>query len=92
MLKLSLVLTLILLTLCLSAYAEQITKTYPNGAKYAGEWKDDKRNGQGTMAYPNGATYVGEWKDNKYNGQGTFTSPDGRILKGRFNNGEFIGP
>ena len=40
---------------------------------YIGEWKDNQKNGQGTMTYQNGNKYVGEWKDNQMNGQGTMT-------------------
>ena len=39
--------------------------TYPDGGKYVGRWKDDKRNGQGTFTYPDGGKYVGRWKDDK---------------------------
>ena len=53
------------------------TVTFDNGEKYAGEWKDDKKHGQGTTIFATGETYVGEWKDNKAHGQGTFTSVNG---------------
>ena len=33
----------------------QGTITTANGNKYAGEWKDDKQNGQGTLTYADGA-------------------------------------
>ena len=62
----------------------QGTYTYPDGQKYVGRWKDDKRNGQGTFTYPDGQKYVGRWKDDKRNGQGTFTYPDGGKYVGRW--------
>jgi hypothetical protein len=34
---------------------------YPKGDKYVGEYKDDKRNGQGTHTFANGNKYVGEF-------------------------------
>ena len=43
-----------------------------------GEWKDGKRNGQGTETLPDGAKYIGEWKNGKSNGQGTFTFGKGK--------------
>jgi hypothetical protein len=48
------------------------TKTYADGDKYVGEYKDDKRNGQGIYTFANGEKYVGEFKDNEFYGQGTF--------------------
>ena len=36
-----------------------------DGKKYEGEWKDDKKNGQGTETFPNGSKYVGEFKNGK---------------------------
>jgi len=40
---------------------------------YVGEFKDGKRNGQGTLTKPNGDMYVGEFRDGNINGQGTYT-------------------
>ena len=58
----------------------QGTYTWPDGQKYVGEWKDDKRNGQGTHTWPDGQKYVGDYKDGKRNGQGTQTRPDGSVI------------
>ena len=41
--------------------------------EYAGEFANDKRDGQGTMTWTNGAVYEGEWKDGIRSGQGTYT-------------------
>jgi hypothetical protein len=59
------------------------------GDKYVGEYKDDKRSGQGTYFYLannqfKGDKYVGEYKDNKKNGQGTYTSPNGDKYVGEY--------
>jgi hypothetical protein len=53
------------------------TYTYANGNKYVGEFKDGKRNGQGTnfLLADNqwkGDKYVGGFKDGKFHGQGTY--------------------
>ena len=66
---------------------------YPsgNGNKYVGEWKDNKKNGQGTLTYADGNKYVGEWKDNNRNGQGTFTYADGSEYVGEFKDDFFNG-
>ena len=50
-----------------------------NGNKYAGEWKDGERNGQGTFTWADGGEYVGEWKDGKRIGEGTYTYADNII-------------
>ena len=60
-----------------------------DGGKYIGEWKDGKRNGQGTFTYPDGNKYVGEFKDDKKNGQGSYTFSDGRITEGIWQDGKF---
>ena len=42
-----------------------------NGAKgqYVGEYKDGKRDGQGTYIFSNGDKYVGEFQDGQRQGQ-----------------------
>ena len=45
--------------------------------KYEGEYKDDKRNRQGTHTWADGGKYVGEYKDDKQHGQGTYTYANG---------------
>jgi len=64
------------------------TYTYANGDKYAGEWKDGKKHGQGTGAWANGH-YVGEFRGGKRHGQGTYTFADGRIKEGIWKDGDF---
>ena len=58
--------------------------TWPDGSKYVGQWKDDKRNGQGTLTLSSGEKYVGQWKDDKRNGQGTNTWPSGQKYVGQY--------
>ena len=62
--------------------------TSPDGRKYVGEWKDDKKHGQGTYTWSDGSNYVGKFKDGIPNGQGTWTSPDGRKYEGKFKDGK----
>ena len=62
---------------------------YPSGNKYLGQWKDDKKNGQGTLTYASGDRYVGQFKDDKINGQGTYTWGDGTQWKGQKYVGQF---
>jgi hypothetical protein len=45
-------------------------KSWKNGNKYLGNWKNDKRNGLGTFRWSNGDRYIGYWKDNQIAGIG----------------------
>jgi hypothetical protein len=55
--------------------------TYFDGRKHAGEFRDDKPHGQGTLALPNGTEFVGEFRDGKRSGTGTEYRADGSVLK-----------
>ncbi len=64
--------------------ADSVTKTYPNGDKYIGQWSGGERCGYGQQIYANHdvvdyggtynrthlSTYVGEWQHDHYNGKG----------------------
>jgi len=79
---------------CLGDYATSFwtncvgTRTDPNGEKFVGEYRDDKRNGKGTYTFPSGEKYVGEYRDGKRNGQGTYTFPSGEKYVGEFRDGK----
>ena len=47
------------------------------GYRYAGQFKDGRFHGYGTLAHNNGGKYVGGWKKGQYNGQGTLIFPSG---------------
>ena len=71
---------------------------HPNfkGDKYVGEFKDGKRNGQGTYFFLaenefKGDKYVGEFNDDKKNGQGTYTFADGEKYVGEFKDDKYNG-
>ena len=67
------------------------TVTWPDGKKYVGEFRDDKRSGQGTHTFPSGQKYVGEHRDDKKHGQGTYTFPDGEKYVGAFRDDKMHG-
>ena len=52
--------------------------------EYIGEFKDDKKQGQGTFTWANGDQYIGEYKDDKYHGQGTSTYANGNLYIGEY--------
>jgi hypothetical protein len=60
--------------------------TYDDWSKYVGEFKDDKRHGQGTMIYPDGQQYSGGFKKHRRDGAGVYTRPNGNKWAGEFKN------
>jgi len=74
---------------------------FPDGRKYVGEFKDGKRDGQGTVTYPAphssaGYKYIGQFKDGLQSGHGTVTysaphSFAGYQYVGQFNDDEKSG-
>ena len=59
--------------------------------KYVGEYKDDKRNGQGMLTFSDGRKYVGHFRDGKMDGHGTMTYPDGKVEDGVWKQDNFVG-
>ncbi|MDA9565333.1 caspase family protein [Alphaproteobacteria bacterium] len=59
--------------------------------KYIGEWKNNKRNGQGINSWINGDKYIGEYVDNIREGQGTVIFGNGNKYVGRLKDNLFNG-
>ena len=55
-----------------------------------GNFKDNKRHGQGKFTFNDGSTYEGEWMNDLKHGKGTYTWKDGTVLVGTWNNGEHV--
>ena len=51
-----------------------------------GNWRFDKRDGQGKSVFVSKLTYDGEWKDDKTNGFGVCHYPDGSRYEGEWQN------
>ena len=65
--------------------------TWTDGTKYVGEYKDDKRHGQGTYTYPSGEKEVGQFKNGLLNGYAIQYYADGSIFReGIFKDDEFL--
>lgn len=61
------------------------------GDVYEGEWKNDRRTGQGTYVSPGKYKYVGGFLDNQRHGQGKMVYPDGSCYEGGWANGDCHG-
>lgn len=64
---------------------------YSSGAKYSGEWMNDKENGKGTFCFADGAIYIGDFKNGMFHGGGIITSEDGSVKSGSWENGHYVG-
>ena len=61
------------------------------GYKYEGEFKDNKRHGQGTFIFANGIKQVGKFENDFLNGFGISYDKNGTILKeGIWKDGKFL--
>ena len=54
---------------------------YPNGRRYEGFYKLDKRQGYGIYMMPDQQTYSGAWYDGKQHGYGCTYNSSGNELK-----------
>ena len=60
------------------------------GAKYIGEYRNGKPNGQGTYTYASGSKYVGEFRNGTSHGQGTYTWNADNLFN-RSHDGKYVG-
>ncbi|CAD7933347.1 unnamed protein product [Amoebophrya sp. A120] len=61
----------------------------PRLGTYEGQWKNDKREGEGVHTYPDGATYRGQWYLDLQHGEGEYTWPGGsESYKGEYKDGK----
>ncbi|KAL3799600.1 hypothetical protein ACHAWO_008916 [Cyclotella atomus] len=63
------------------------TMAYDGGAKFEGEFVNDKYEGYGTYTWSDGDSYEGEWKNGERNGKGIFRSGDGTVEYSMYDNG-----
>jgi hypothetical protein len=61
---------------------------YRDGSRYEGEWRANKREGQGTLFSASGDTYVGAWFADLQNGFGTLTKATWDVYEGQFVGGK----
>ena len=65
--------------------------TWPDGRRYEGEYKDDKKEGYGEFEWDGGKKYKGFWKNGKQHGEGMLYSVKAKAWrKGIWENGKRI--
>jgi len=65
---------------------------WPNAAKYAGGYLQDKQHGEGTYTYPDGQVYSGQWKNGTQHGTGVLKDAMGSTRPVRFKEGREVPP
>ena len=62
---------------------------WPDGRKYEGDYKKDKKEGFGIYYWPDGRIFRGNWFNGKQHGEGEFYDPrTGIWKKGKWENGK----
>ena len=54
---------------------------WPDGRKYIGEYKDDKKEGYGVFEWNDERKYKGMWKNGKQDGEGEFYNPKEKVWR-----------
>lgn len=67
------------------------TLEYESGAKYIGEFKNGKIEGEGMFYFSNGNLYIGNWRDYRPQGKGRMTYGNGDIYFGNFEQSKIQG-
>ena len=52
---------------------------FHNGSMYEGDWKEDKRHGNGTLVDMHGNSYTGDWTNDMRDGKGELTCRQRRL-------------
>lgn len=59
---------------------KNVKETYPDGTRYEGDKKEDKKHGRGTFWYLDGGYYEGQWREDKLAGRGNMYNKSNNLL------------
>ncbi|XP_035998216.1 radial spoke head 1 homolog isoform X2 [Fundulus heteroclitus] len=65
-------------------FIQQGAYHFKNGARYVGDYAQNKKHGQGTFFYPDGSKYEGSWVEDLREGHGVYTYPNGDTYDGEW--------
>ena len=57
---------------------------WPDGARYEGEWLQNKAHGKGKFFHVDGDVFDGQWLDDKANGHGLYIHVNGARYEGEW--------
>ena len=64
---------------------------FGSGAKYVGQFKENKKHGSGIYTYPDGKKFIGKFLSDRPHGKGKKIAKSGKVLQeGEWENGKFI--
>jgi len=67
------------------------TCVYPSGAKYVGDFRNGKLQGEGILYFSDGRKYIGNWENQYRQGEGRMVFPNGDEYFGDFHHNQFHG-
>ena len=66
------------------------TYTWPDGSKYQGDYKDNKKHGNGIYTYTDGSKYECVYKEDKKHGKGIYTDSNGKSVSQNWSSGQLL--
>ena len=66
---------------------ELTKKGLAEGGVYEGQWRGNKRSGEGRYLWTDGREYIGQWRDGGIHGYGCNKFTNGILYRGQWENG-----
>ncbi len=59
---------------------KSVSEAYPDGSRYEGEKKEEKKHGKGKYWLVDGSYYEGEWRADRMEGRGSMFNKDSQLV------------